>query len=509
MKKVLIISIVFVVILGALGWLLNRCNYNFNNQISDNPLVGTWSYHAEDAPFGFQKGKVVFYEETDSVRAKLKIYGFTIPCNNLVVTEDQVSFSAWVETEEVAIQLEKQEEKMVGRVKASDLSSPLVLVKKGLRSRDAADEELRQESKTATASFVSKRKKTLAKGFKQGQDVNDRIHTFYYAWYGSPEFNDKYINWNHAVLPHHVDTIWNEKPPYGGGDDIGANFYPQLGCYSSIDTKVIETHMQQMKQAGTGVVALSWWGKKSYTDKSVSDILDIAHKHGLKIAFHIEPFYNKVKEFREQLKYISETYAHHPAMYKYEGKPFYYLYNSFKLKHHEWSSMLNPESETTIRNTKFDGVFISLWTTPFDGEFAIQSDFDGVYTYFVSDGFSYGSTTKNWPDMAGFAFQNNLIFIPCVGPGYIDTRIRPWNEKNTKERMKGNYYERMFKHAVNVKPEFIGITSFNEWHEGTQIEPAVPKEVAGFKYEDYSDVEDPYFYIKKSNELIQSLKNEL
>ncbi|WP_228377905.1 hypothetical protein [Chryseobacterium luteum] len=29
--------------------------------------------------------------------------------------------------------------------------------------------------------------------------------------------------------------------------------------------------------------------------------------------------------------------------------------------------------------------------------------------------------------------------------------------------------------AVNVNPDFIGITSFNEWHEGIQIEPAVPK----------------------------------
>jgi hypothetical protein len=33
----------------------------------------------------------------------------------------------------------------------------------------------------------------------------------------------------------------------------------------------------------------------------------------------------------------------------------------------------------------------------------------------------------------------------------------------------------MFMSAINTNPDFIGITSFNEWHEGTQIEPAIPK----------------------------------
>jgi hypothetical protein len=27
-----------------------------------------------------------------------------------------------------------------------------------------------------------------------------------------------------------------------------------------------------------------------------------------------------------------------------------------------------------------------------------------------------------------------------------------------------------------VNPSFVAITSFNEWHEGTQIEPAAPKQ---------------------------------
>lgn len=39
----------------------------------------------------------------------------------------------------------------------------------------------------------------------------------------------------------------------------------------------------------------------------------------------------------------------------------------------------------------------------------------------------------------------------------------------------------------------IGITPFNEWHEGTQIEPAVPKKVGDYTYEDYTPRSAHYY----------------
>jgi len=332
--------------------------------------------------------------------------------------------------------------------------------------------------------------------------VNYKVHTFYYCWYGNPEVDGKYDHWNHHIIPHWVDSSWNNMGSYPGGEDIGANYFPQLGCYSSNDPEIIRLHMKQIRKAGIGVVALSWWGKESFSDKSIRTYLDIAHTYGLKVAFHIEPIYTTTHEFKDHIQYIVDNYAHHPAFYTFNGKPFYYLYNSYKLNYLKWQSILHPDSLSTIRNTPLDGVFISLWTLRLDGEFALVSGFDGVYTYFATDGFRHGSTTSNWPQMSAYAKENDLLFIPCVGPGYIDTRIRPWNEKNTRDRKHGKYYEQMFMQAVNTDPDFIGITSFNEWHEGTQIEPAIPKKISSYTYEDYGKDTDPMFYIKKTRELI-------
>ena len=53
-----------------------------------------------------------------------------------------------------------------------------------------------------------------------------------------------------------------------------------------------------------------------------------------------------------------------------------------------------------------------------------KAKFDGFYTYFAANGFTHGSSWKNWRSLQDFATRNSLIFIPSVGPGYIDTRIR-------------------------------------------------------------------------------------
>ena len=159
----------------------------------------------------------------------------------------------------------------------------------------------------------------------------------------------------------------------------------------------------------------------------------------------------------------------------------------------DWGSLLQAESVHTIRNSEYDAVFIGLVVEHKHREQLLLSGFDGFYTYFASEGFTYGSSTQNWKSLSDFARSNNLLFIPSVGPGYIDDRVRPWNIKNTKSRNMGTYYEQSFKAALDVMSQIISITSFNEWHEGTQIEKAVPKTIDGFKYMDYSPHQSDYY----------------
>lgn len=138
----------------------------------------------------------------------------------------------------------------------------------------------------------------------------------------------------------------------------------------------------------------------------------------------------------------------------------------------------------------------------------VSGGFDGFYTYFAANDFSYGSSWKNWKSLSAFARKNGLLFVPSVGPGYRDTQVRPWNAKTTRERKSGKYYKVAWTTALQTSPPLISITSFNEWHEGTQIEPAVSKTNKGYVYNDYSPGE-PDFYLNLTRQFVSQYREIL
>jgi len=327
-----------------------------------------------------------------------------------------------------------------------------------------------------------------------GHELNTKVQAFYYSWYGNPKHDSIYRHWAHEVLPHWSDTTWNHCTPFEGGDNIGANFYPKLGCYSCNDTKVIAAHMKMIRRAGIGVICLSWWGKNSFEDKTVKLILDEAEKEAIKVNFHMEPVKDRsAASTIEMMKYILDTYGSHPAFYRLKGKPLFYVYDSYLTPKEEWAAVLQKDGKSSIRGSKYDAIMIGLWVNEKDSDFFLQSGFDGFYTYFASNGFTFGSSTKNWNYLSDWAKKHQKLFIPCVGPGYSDTRIRPWNAQNFKSRENGKYFDHMFKKAIDATPDLIGITSFNEWHEGTQIEPAIEKSTGNFNYENYGSLPPDYY----------------
>jgi len=334
--------------------------------------------------------------------------------------------------------------------------------------------------------------------------LNNKAFCFYYNWYGSSEKDGEPYHWAHAVLKQHAnDTISKGFIP--GGDNISSNYFPQLGAYSSTDRGIIKTHMQMLRKAGIGVIVLTWWNKADFGYKSVPAIMDEAAKNNIKVCFHIEPFAGRngattkdnIQLIIDSYGLIIDSYGTHPAFYRMNNKPLFFVYDSYLTAAAEWSSLLLPNGSISIRNTKYDAIMIGLWVEKNEENFFTQSGFDGFYTYFGATGFTYGSTPANWPYLQQWADSNHKIFIPSVSPGYIDSRVRPWNGKNTRERKNGIYYDEMFEQAIQSKAKFIGITSFNEWHEGTQIEPAVPFKSKGFHYQNYNPLA-PDYYLKRT-----------
>lgn len=346
----------------------------------------------------------------------------------------------------------------------------------------------------------------LLAGGAFGAELCNDVHLFYYGWYGNPETDGHWGHWDHPPMPRE-----GRGTPHTPPEDIGANFYPADGLYSSLNRDAVARQLEQIRNAGVGVLSASWWGKDDVSDRSLALLFEVAREYGLRICFHIEPFPGRnAATVREALVYLLDRYGDHPALYRCAqagNRPMIYLYDSYLVSPAEWAGLFKADGAQTLRGTQYDVAAIALWVKEKEQNFMLRGGFDGFYTYFATDGFTYGSTPSNWAKMAGWAKENHLLFIPSVGPGYIDTRIRPWNDKNTRGREDGAYYDRMFEAALKAKAPLVSITSFNEWHEGTQIEPAVPKEIPGYRYEDYGS-RAPGYYLERTLHWIQQFKGK-
>lgn len=331
--------------------------------------------------------------------------------------------------------------------------------------------------------------------------------SFYYNWYGNIETDDENFHWRHAIAAAPPQT-GNVGYIPGTVDDIACDFYPQLGLYSSNDRETIRKHMQMHVQARIGVLSVTWWGERDFDNPSVSVLLDEAEKEGLKICFHVEPFPNRnARTFRHNIEYIIDRWGEHPAFYRTNGLPMFFIYDSYLVRNEEWAKLFNEEGELSIRNSKYDAHYIGLALNRGSLDDILESGFDGFYTYFGATGFTEASDPAAWRSMQEWALQNEKIFIPSVGPGYIDTRIRPWNTSTTRDRRNGEYYDEMYKAAIDCNASYISITSFNEWHEGTQIEPAVPYESPVFEYLDYQPLA-PGYYLDRTGYWIEQFRNK-
>lgn len=350
------------------------------------------------------------------------------------------------------------------------------------------------------------------------------VHAFYYMWYGNPERDGKYFHWNHRYLPYWNNKISKRYPQgrHQPPDDIGASYYPELGCYSSADPRVIEAHMYQLRKAGVGVVSVSWYPAGMSDDEGFPPdplillLLDIAQVYSVKITFHIEPYKGRTpRTVKNDLRYIVEKYSKYPAFYKLnrtnspgskkKSLPLVYLYDSYLNTAQEWANVLQPGRPESIRGTDVDSIVLALLVEQSHLKSIVDGGFDGFYTYFASNGFSYGSTTRHWGKLTAFARKNDLIFVPSVGPGYDDIRVRPWNERNRKSRLGGAYYKEVLQAAVGTGAGLVSLTSFNEWHEGTQIEASIPKRTSLFTYSDFTP-HQPDFYLQLTREFTQHMQ---
>jgi glycoprotein endo-alpha-1,2-mannosidase len=258
---------------------------------------------------------------------------------------------------------------------------------------------------------------------------SQRVGIFYYPWFATPSTDGHYGHWQQG----------GNTPPA----NLSSGFYPTRGPYSSADKLVLSAQMREIAAAGVGTVITSWWGSGSLEDQRLPQVMESARANGLTVAAHLEPYRGRT---------VASTEADILQLRSLGISDFYV-----------WASALLPDTEWSELNERLDGVR-TFANTNLPGK-AAAGRFDGLYTYdvllFNGDLF---------PRLCSQARRVGLLCAPSVGPGY-DAR-RATGDTRVRSRRDGATYDSMWRGAVRALADLVTITSYNEWHEGTQVEPA-------------------------------------
>mmetsp|Transcript_71547 Transcript_71547/g.202124 ORF Transcript_71547/g.202124 Transcript_71547/m.202124 type:complete len:179 (-) Transcript_71547:778-1314(-) len=77
-------------------------------------------------------------------------------------------------------------------------------------------------------------------------------------------------------------------------------------------------------------------------------------------------------------------------------------YDSYHTSAAEWGHLLKEGGSFSVRGGANDAYMVFLLVEKQHQQYA-TAGFDGFYTYFASDGFTYGSTTRYWGQLAELA----------------------------------------------------------------------------------------------------------
>jgi len=281
------------------------------------------------------------------------------------------------------------------------------------------------------------------------------VAIFFYPWYASVPHDGYWRHWDEGGY----------TPPLS----IGSDYYPLRGAYSSLDPAVLGSQMGDIASAGIDEAVVSWWGQGSFEDQALPAVVAAAKAHGVQIGVQIEPYPN-----RTAASVLSD---------------YQYLANLGIADIWVYMADLMPASALAADNDAANALGVRTMGESGDvgfvkgggfAQWAWTAHFRGVYLY---DAINYNA--PDFPAFCAAARIYGLVCAPVAAPGF--SAVRAEGVSYGMSRQNGYTYDDRWMGDLGARPDLVVITSYNEWHEGTQIEPAVPECLSStFCYQNYN-----------------------
>ena len=285
-------------------------------------------------------------------------------------------------------------------------------------------------------SLVQDRWQTWRSG-KEMPNKSHRFLAFYYPWYGNPEYGERWFHW---------------EPD----NEYASTHVPLIGFYDSRSEEVMRYHIRLAQSVGFDGFISSWWGPGAYTDRAFEEMLPVARDMGFYLTVYFEIAHD-IEHLEEQLRYLLTRYGDHPAFMKVDGRPVIFIYGrvigEFEIE----------DFSQVFARLESEGLPAFYMADRLDEDYL--DVFDGLHTY------SPLRAMGDYPEVNAQCQEANKTFAATLAPGYDDTIIRV--PGLVVDRENGTYYLDSWETVMLTQPDWVLVTSWNEWHEGSEIEPSL------------------------------------
>ena len=289
---------------------------------------------------------------------------------------------------------------------------------------------------------------------------------------------------------------WYQKGDWSRHGYVGT---PELGKYGTDDPDAAATHIDWAADYGIDGFFVSWWGKDSQTDQHLrAGLLKAKNLNRIKFAVYYEAFgildpldgkRDSIIDFSNpkvldgmiaDFTVLKNAFFSNPSYFRVDDKPVVGLYvtrqfRNWKVAHRE---TLEKKLGMTLYLIADEPFIVGGQRSPKTAQNTVGFDAYSPYNMFepvnVRDGEAALDFLKREAMPVYKEWAEQTTFLPCFLPSYKDFRGNkvltgtPEGLHETIRLMKSLPHKTIGK---NVDRIFL-LTSFNEWWEGTTVEPA-------------------------------------
>lgn len=99
-------------------------------EVKNKPLLGEWVYEVSDAPYGYEKGSLIFAEKDGQTTCVVKLEAGELAVNNLKVEKNKITFTTSVDGNSINVELTRDKNKLTGLVDSPEGPKTITALKK-------------------------------------------------------------------------------------------------------------------------------------------------------------------------------------------------------------------------------------------------------------------------------------------------------------------------------------------------------------------------------------------